>query len=267
MLARLARRTIPYGFSVRADVQGDEPVTDGHSGRCLVRYDVRGAAGAPVASAGGSRPHFSAERSCCGGRWPRTGCAFRENRVSACGVPRRRTPVPDARHCQGRDRRGRLRAPSDRDRRGASGGSGRTSPAARAVSTPVHPYAGLLDEFGPALALADVVALTDIYPAGGAIEASHQCACRRCPHVRRCSVPGSTRSRRSRPSRSPAIRGHPRRGVDWRLVSLGALRRRRARHEPLSFRPGLPSTAASRRRPTAFPPSRCSPDDGGACRS
>ena len=42
MLARLTRRAITYGFSDDADVQGIEPINDGISGRCQVRYNVRG---------------------------------------------------------------------------------------------------------------------------------------------------------------------------------------------------------------------------------
>src|SRR5689334_12110231 len=39
---RLARRTISYGFTEGADVQGLDPVVDGISGRCTVQYRVRG---------------------------------------------------------------------------------------------------------------------------------------------------------------------------------------------------------------------------------
>ena len=42
MLRQISRRTITYGFAEGADVRGDTPVTDGRSGRCRVRYDVRG---------------------------------------------------------------------------------------------------------------------------------------------------------------------------------------------------------------------------------
>jgi UDP-N-acetylmuramate--alanine ligase len=44
LVPSLARRVITYGFSADADVQGLEPATDGDSGRCLVRYRVRGVA-------------------------------------------------------------------------------------------------------------------------------------------------------------------------------------------------------------------------------
>jgi len=42
LLPRLTRRTITYGLDTDADVRGLDAVTDGASGRCQVRYRVRG---------------------------------------------------------------------------------------------------------------------------------------------------------------------------------------------------------------------------------
>src|SRR5579862_1688765 len=43
LVPALSRRVITYGFSESANVQGEAPVTDGQTGRCSVRYHVRGA--------------------------------------------------------------------------------------------------------------------------------------------------------------------------------------------------------------------------------
>src|SRR5579871_1102914 len=42
VVSRLTRRTITYGFAEDAEVRGLDPWTDGRSGRCRVRYHVRG---------------------------------------------------------------------------------------------------------------------------------------------------------------------------------------------------------------------------------
>src|SRR5262249_48073032 len=45
MLPRLHRRSLTYGFDEGADVRGIDPVTDGRSGRCRVKFRLSGVAG------------------------------------------------------------------------------------------------------------------------------------------------------------------------------------------------------------------------------
>jgi len=42
MAARITRRMITYGFTAGADVRGEQPIHDGWSGRCTVRYRIPG---------------------------------------------------------------------------------------------------------------------------------------------------------------------------------------------------------------------------------
>jgi len=173
LLPRLERRKITYGFSDGAAVQGLEPASDGRSSRCRVRYSIAGVPGGtgdgeialnvpgvhnlqnalaavavgldlgvPFARIAGALAGFSgAER-----RYERRG--------SAAGV----TVVDDYGH-HPTEIAAVLRA-------ARSGSPSRIV----AVFQP-HRYSrtrDLLNEFGPALSLADVVVLTDIYPAGEA---------------------------------------------------------------------------------------------------
>ena len=73
-----------------------------------------------------------------------------------------------ARRAERHPRRRRLRPPSDRDRRGARGGARARAAASssRFSRTATRARAALMDAFGPALAGADHVVLTDIYAAG-----------------------------------------------------------------------------------------------------
>ena len=171
LVPALSRRVITYGFSESANVQGEAPVTDGQTGRCSVRYHVRGAPngngsgqlalavpgvhnlqnalaaiavglelGLPFDRAAGALAEFrGAER-----RY--------ELRGRAAGV----TVIDDYGH-HPTEIAAVLRA--------ARAG---TPPRLVAVFQP-HRHTrtrDLLEDFGPALGLADVVVLTDIYAAG-----------------------------------------------------------------------------------------------------
>jgi len=173
LVPRLTRRVITYGFSEGADVRGEAPSTDGHSGRCRVRYLVRGVPGgtgagelslqvpgehnlqnALAATAVGLEVGLSFDRI-AGALAGFRGAERRyQTRGTAAGV----TVVDDYGH-HPTEIAAVLRA-------------ARAGQPQRLVAVfQPHRYSrtrDLLDEFGPALALADVVVLTDIYPAGEA---------------------------------------------------------------------------------------------------
>ena len=171
LVSTLARRVITYGFADGADVQGLEPDTDGTSGRCLVRYRVRG-----VGESDGVHQlqlHVPGRHNL-------------QNALAAVavgvelGVPFDRIHAALA-EFRGVERRYQLRGESRGVRvvddyghhpteiaavlAAARGGR----PARLVAVFQPHRFSrtrDLMGDFGPALAAADVVILTDIYPAG-----------------------------------------------------------------------------------------------------
>jgi UDP-N-acetylmuramate--alanine ligase len=169
----LARRVITYGFSEGSDVQALEPETDGASGRCLVRYRVRGVA-----------ESVSAERL----QLNVPGRHNLQNALAAIavgvelGIPFDRITAALA-DFRGVERRYQLRGEARGVRVVDDYGHHPTEIAAvLAAARGGHPKRlvavfqphrftrtrDLMEDFGPALAGADVVLLTDIYPAGEA---------------------------------------------------------------------------------------------------
>jgi UDP-N-acetylmuramate--alanine ligase len=173
LVPRLTRRTVTYGFAEDADVRGLDPVTDGRSGQCHVRYRVPGLPGGDgegeLRLAVPGRHNLQNALAAIavgleiGQPFDRTSPAlaeFRgaERRYQVHGVERGVTVVDDYGH-HPTEIAAVLRAARD----------GR--PARVIAVFQPHRYSrtrDLLDDFGPALALADVVVLTDIYPAGEA---------------------------------------------------------------------------------------------------
>ncbi|MFI5078025.1 MAG: UDP-N-acetylmuramate--L-alanine ligase [Vicinamibacteria bacterium] len=171
LLPRLSRPVITYGFATAADVRGEAPSTDGASARCNVVYRDRAAGGRTAQ--GELRLRVPGEHNLL-------------NALAAvavgleAGVPFDRI-VSALADFRGAERRYQLRG----DARGVTviddyghhpteiaavlkaARAGRPSRLV-AVFQP-HRYSrtrDLMDEFGPALALADLVVLTDIYAAG-----------------------------------------------------------------------------------------------------
>ena len=173
LLPRLTRRTVTYGFSEDAEVRGLDPVTDGRSGRCRVRYRVPGVPGGDgqgeLALAVPGRHNLQNALAAIavgleiGQPFDRIAAALAEfhgaeRRYQIRGLERGVTVVDDYGHHPA-EIAAVLRAARD----------GR--PARIVAVFQPHRYTrtrDLLDDFGPALALADVVVLTDIYPAGEA---------------------------------------------------------------------------------------------------
>ena len=173
VLPRLTRRTITYGFSDDADVRGLDPVTDGRSGHCLVRFRVPGlpngeGQGELRLAVPGRHNLQNALAAIAvgleiGQPFDRLAAALAdfhgaERRYQVRGTERGVTVIDDYGHHPA-EIAAVLRAARD----------GRPSRIV-AVFQP-HRYTrtrDLLDDFGPALALADVVVLTDIYAAGEA---------------------------------------------------------------------------------------------------
>ena len=173
LVPRLTRRVISYGFAPDAQVRGEQPVTDGRSGRCAVQFRVPGAPGGDgtgeIALAVPGRHNLqNALAAVAVGL--EIGVPFdgiqralaefhgAERRYEVRGEARGITVVDDYGHHPA-EIAAVLRAARD----------GRP-PRVVAVFQP-HRYTrtrDLLEDFGPALALADVVVLTDIYPAGEA---------------------------------------------------------------------------------------------------
>jgi UDP-N-acetylmuramate--alanine ligase len=171
LLPRLTRRIVTYGFDEDADVRGVDPVTDGRSGRCAVTYQVRGL------------PHGTGSGTLT------LAVPGRHNLQNALGaiavglevgVPFDRI-VGALAEFRGADRRYQVRGsvngvtvvddyghhPTEIAAVLRAARDGRPSRLV-AVFQP-HRFSrtrDLLDEFGPALALADEVVLLDIYPAG-----------------------------------------------------------------------------------------------------
>ena len=173
MIPRLKRRVVTYGFADGADVRGEAPSTDGHSGRCRIHYAIRGLPGGT--GTGEIALHVPGEHNLqnalaavavgleVGLPFDRIASAlaeFRgaERRYQTRGTQAGVTVVDDYGH-----------HPTEVAAVLRAARAGRPSRVV-AVFQP-HRYSrtrDLLDDFGPALALADVVVLTDIYPAGEA---------------------------------------------------------------------------------------------------
>jgi len=173
MLRKVERRIITYGFAANADVRGGSPQSDARGGRCGVRYSIAGLPG----GAGEGELQLAVP-----------GLHNLQNALGAVavglelGVPFERLATALA-EFKGAERRYQVRGsakgvtvvddyghhPTEIAAvlRAARSGSPRRLVA---VFQP-HRYSrtrDLLGDFGPALALADVVFLTDIYPAGEA---------------------------------------------------------------------------------------------------
>lgn len=173
LLPRLQRRTITYGFTDGAAVHGREPDSDGRSSRCRVRYSITGVPGgtgdgeislnvpgvhnlqnalAAVAVGLDLGVSFARIADALAGF---SGAERRyERRGSAAGV----TVVDDYGH-----------HPTEIAAVLRAARAGKPSRIV-AVFQP-HRYSrtrDLMNDFGPALSLADVVVLTDIYAAGEA---------------------------------------------------------------------------------------------------
>jgi UDP-N-acetylmuramate--alanine ligase len=171
LLPRLERRTISYGFAEDADVRGVDPVVDGSSGRCTVAYQLRGLPG----GTGSGDLHLGVP-----------GRHNIQNALAAVavglelGVPfdRIRLALAEFRGAERRyQTRGEVRGVRVVDDYGhhpteiaAVLRAGRDGHPFRLVAVfQPHRYTrtrDLLSAFGPSLAEADVVMLTDIYAAG-----------------------------------------------------------------------------------------------------
>ena len=171
LVRRLTRRVITYGFSAGADVRGEAPESDGRTAVCRVRYAMRGV------------PDGTGEGSI------KIGVPGAHNLLNAMaavavglelGVPFARIAAP-LEEFHGADRRyqvrGSARGVTVVDDYGhhpteiaAVLRAARTGNPARVVAVfQPHRYSrtrDLMRKFGPALAHADVVVLTDIYAAG-----------------------------------------------------------------------------------------------------
>lgn len=171
LVPTLRRRVITYGFAAESEVRGLDPSTDGRAAGCTVRYDVHGvpngtgAGQLTLAVPGLHNLQNALAATAVGleigvpfGTIAAALGSFRgaerryDVRGSAAGV----TVVDDYGH-----------HPTEIAavlRTARAGDPGRI-----VVVFQPHRYTrtrDLLDAFGPALALADVVVLTDIYPAG-----------------------------------------------------------------------------------------------------
>jgi UDP-N-acetylmuramate--alanine ligase len=171
LVPRLERRTITYGFAEDADVRGVEPVVDGTSARCTVQYHLRGLPG----GTGTGDLYLSVP-----------GRHNLQNALAAVavglelGVPfdRIRFALAEFRGAERRyQTRGEVRGVRVVDDYGhhpteiaAVLRAGRDGHPFRLVAVFQPPRYSrtrdLLDAFGPSLAEADVVILTDIYAAG-----------------------------------------------------------------------------------------------------
>ena len=173
MLPRIGRRTITYGFSAAADVSGHAPVSDGRASRCAVRYAIPGVPG------GAGEGEISLKVP---------GIHNLQNALAVVavglelGVPfgRIRQALAEFSGAERRyETRGSARGVTVVDDYGhhpteiaAVLRAARTGSPQRIVAVfQPHRFTrtrDLLEAFGPALSLADVVVLTDIYPAGEA---------------------------------------------------------------------------------------------------
>jgi UDP-N-acetylmuramate--alanine ligase len=171
MLRQVSRRTITYGFAEQAHVRGETPVLDGRSARCRVRFDIRGLPGgsgqgdlalrvpgrhnlqnALAAVAVGLELGIPFDRI-AGALGEFAGA---ERRYQLRGAARGVTVVDDYGHHPA-ELRAALQAARDGE------------PSRLIAVFQPHRYSrtrDLREDFGPALAAADVVVLTDIYAAG-----------------------------------------------------------------------------------------------------
>lgn len=168
MLPRLVRRTVTYGFAAGADVQGTDAVLDGRSAACTVRCVSAGepSEGRLTIAVPGRHNLQNALAAVAVGRELSVPLdrilpalaefAGAERRYQVLGARRGVTVVDDYGH-----------HPTEID---AVLRAARTGHPARLIAVfQPHRYTrtrDLQDAFGPALALADLVVLTDIYPAG-----------------------------------------------------------------------------------------------------
>ncbi|MFI5176918.1 MAG: UDP-N-acetylmuramate--L-alanine ligase [Vicinamibacterales bacterium] len=173
LVPRITRRVITYGFSADAEVRGDVPVTDGRSGRCAVEFDVPGVPGGTgrgdlSLSVPGRHNLQNALAAVAVGL--EIGLPFDRIRAALTdfrGAERRYEVRGEARGVTVVDDYGHHPAEIAAVLRAARDGS----PDRLVAVFQPHRFTrtrDLLDDFGPALALADVVVLTDIYPAGEA---------------------------------------------------------------------------------------------------
>jgi UDP-N-acetylmuramate--alanine ligase len=171
MLRQISRRTITYGFTEGADVRGSRPVTDGRSGRCGVDFNIRGLPGGSgsgdlMLQVPGRHNLLNALAAVAVGlelgvpfdriRGALAGFRGAERRYQIRGQAGGVTVVDDYGH-----------HPAEIAAVLTAARDGRPSRIV-AVFQP-HRYTrtrDLREDFGPALALADVVVLTDIYAAG-----------------------------------------------------------------------------------------------------
>jgi UDP-N-acetylmuramate--alanine ligase len=170
MLPRLTRRVITYGFSEDADVRGEGAVSDGRTARCMVRTVEGGHVRRHELTIGVAGLHnllnaLAAVAIGCelGVPFDRMAAALHEfhgadRRYQLRGVVSGVTVVYDYGHHPTE-----VAAVLRTAREGA--------PKRLVAVFQPHRYTrtrDLMSEFGPALGVADVVVLTDIYPAGEA---------------------------------------------------------------------------------------------------
>jgi UDP-N-acetylmuramate--alanine ligase len=171
IVPRIARPVITYGFSAGADIRGEAAATDGAGGRCAVRYrdrthadrEARGELQVGVPGVHNLRNALAAvavglEVGVEFDRIAAALAAFRgaERRYQTRGAARGVTVIDDYGHHPTE-----IAAVLDAARAG--------NPTRIVAVFQPHRYSrtrDLLNEFGPALARADVVVLTDIYAAG-----------------------------------------------------------------------------------------------------
>jgi UDP-N-acetylmuramate--alanine ligase len=171
MCRRLSRRTITYGFADTADVRGEQPVAGGASGRCRVRFDIRGlpgGAGAGDLALGVPGRHNLQNALAAVAVGLELGIPFERIKAALAafrGVERRFQTLGESHGITVVDDYGHHPAEIAAVLRTARDGR----PARIVVVFQPHRFTrtrDLLGDFGPALSLADVVVLTDIYPAG-----------------------------------------------------------------------------------------------------
>ncbi|HVQ41466.1 MAG TPA: UDP-N-acetylmuramate--L-alanine ligase [Vicinamibacterales bacterium] len=171
LVRRLTRRVITYGFSAGADIRGEAPESDGRTAVCGVRYAMRGVPdgtgeGSIKVGVPGAHNLLNAMAAVAVGLelgvpFARIAAALEEfhgadRRYQVRGTARGVTVVDDYGH-HPTEIAAVLRA-------------ARTGNPARLVAVfQPHRYSrtrDLMRKFGPALAHADIVVLTDIYAAG-----------------------------------------------------------------------------------------------------
>jgi UDP-N-acetylmuramate--alanine ligase len=170
LLPSLSRRTIRYGFSEGVDVQGLAPVGDGASARCRVRYRAFGPARAGEGELTLAVPgrHNLSNALAAVTIGLELGVSFDRIRVALAefrGAERRYETRGEAAGIRVIDDYGHHPTEVAAVLRAAREGQ----PARIVAVFQPHRYSrtrDLLPAFGPALAAADVVVLTDIYPAG-----------------------------------------------------------------------------------------------------